>query len=173
MSNSTIEYTLPLTKKFEGFRANPYPDYAGYSIGYGHQIKPGENLTYVTEEQATDLLRQDLQSRYDALNKNLKVSLTAKQKAAILDRSMSHGVEQFNNSTLLELINSKASIVDIIKHWTSSYVTVNNGTTFVQGLFDRRIAEIELFVSGLKEKFNIRAYIAALVIVISLTFIIT
>ena len=50
------------TKKKEGFRSKPYKDGAGYSIGYGHQIKPGEEhlMNGITQEQADILLQKDM-----------------------------------------------------------------------------------------------------------------
>lgn len=56
-----MEIAVELIKKFEGLhRPKHYPYY-----GFGHRVLPGENLSYnMTEMEAEELLRKDLQKRY-------------------------------------------------------------------------------------------------------------
>lgn len=59
-------------KGSEGFSATAYPDNGHMSIGYGHQIKPGEeyllNAT-ITKEQANDIFAKDFQTYKSAAEK--------------------------------------------------------------------------------------------------------
>ena len=44
----------------------------GATIGYGHLIKPGEDFSAgLTEQQATELLEQDLQATYNTINEQI------------------------------------------------------------------------------------------------------
>ena len=56
---------IDLIKKFEGFSAKPYMDEGdGWTVGYGHLFKAGEDPYPVTREQAEDLLRGDCDTTY-------------------------------------------------------------------------------------------------------------
>lgn len=65
---------INLIKNFEGFRSKAYKDAVGvWTIGYGHTKGVREGQT-VTEEQAIDLLREDVQYVENAINShNLKL----------------------------------------------------------------------------------------------------
>ena len=55
-------------KKNEGLSLTPYSDAGGYSIGYGHFIKPGEEalMNGITKEQAEALFAKDFESHKSA-----------------------------------------------------------------------------------------------------------
>lgn len=91
---------------FEGFSATPYWDHKGYSIGFGHLIKPGENLTYVTREQAAELLRVDLAESEDAVRSRVTVPLSQGQFDALTSFTYNLGAGAFGGSTLLRLLNA-------------------------------------------------------------------
>jgi len=108
-----LDVVLPLLKRVEGFRATAYPDPAGqdkfYSIGYGHQIKPGDGLTQasrIDETKATELLRRDVASRIDELKRDVVVVLSVNQAAALLSFAYNVGAGAFRTSTLLKLLNA-------------------------------------------------------------------
>lgn len=55
--------------EFEGFSSTPYEDGGKFSIGYGHQIQPGENLKYTTREAAYNILLNDIDKSYDTVKR--------------------------------------------------------------------------------------------------------
>src|SRR5690606_24082445 len=58
-------------KKYEGFRSTVYYDTDGSeTIGYGHHILSGENFYFITEEEATELLKKDLDKRIKFVNEH-------------------------------------------------------------------------------------------------------
>ena len=90
----------------EGFAATPYQDHKGYSIGYGHLIKPGENLTHVTVAQALDLLATDVQWAQDAVSSAITVPLAQPQFDALVSFCFNVGAGAFKRSTLVKRINA-------------------------------------------------------------------
>lgn len=97
---------LEVIKRFEGFSPLPYRDAQGFSIGYGHFIKPGENLTAVTEAQARILLKQDAAIAAAAVKNSVKVPLTQNQFDALVSLTYNIGITAFRNSTLLKKLNA-------------------------------------------------------------------
>lgn len=103
---------LEQLKSEEGFSAEPYSDdRAGtdrveYSIGYGHQIKPGEDLTYVTEAQADALLAADVADSERAVRTAVNVPLSVGQFDALVLLAYNIGAAAFRSSTLVRMINA-------------------------------------------------------------------
>lgn len=93
-------------EQFEGFSATPYPDHKGQSIGYGHLIKPGEGLTYVTQDQAVELLAQDVADAERTVRNAVTVPLTQNQFDALVSFTYNVGSGAFRGSTLLRLLNA-------------------------------------------------------------------
>lgn len=56
-------------KKYEKFSTTPYKDNYGRSIGYGHLIKKGENLSVITKRHADRLFKEDIVWVNDAVNR--------------------------------------------------------------------------------------------------------
>jgi GH24 family phage-related lysozyme (muramidase) len=82
-----------MIKKNEGFRENAYKDASGKSIGYGHFIKKGENLTKITLDQAEKLFEGDFKTAVDnAQNIPGFSSLNKKGQAALIDMTYNMGV---------------------------------------------------------------------------------
>lgn len=133
-------------KSLEGFSRYPYQDPPGqsetYSIGYGHQIKEGEDFTSINEDDADILLETDLN---DACNQALyytDVPLTQGMLDAITDFIFNLGAGAFKNSTLRKLINDNApkeQINDEFLKW------VHVGGNISQGLVDRRKMDVQFF----------------------------
>lgn len=93
-------------QKREGFSATPYADHKGQSIGFGHLIKPGESLTYVSIGQATDLMLSDIQWAQDAVFSAVTVPITQGQFDALVSFCYNVGAGAFKGSTLVRKINS-------------------------------------------------------------------
>jgi len=100
---------LHLTEKFEGCRLTSYPDPATggepWTIGYGHtgdDVHP--NLT-ITQQQAEDLLMQDVQKAADDVNLKVMTDINQEEFDALVDFTFNCGCGNFNKSTLLKKIN--------------------------------------------------------------------
>lgn len=132
-------------KQFEGLRLQPYKDSAGlWTIGYGHLLKPGEWWDSITEQFATQLLADDVGTAEDAVNSLVKVPMTQPQFDALVSFVYNVGVGAFRRSTLLRKLNAGdyAGAAGQFPLWR------NAGGRLVQGLVNRRAAEVALFAGG-------------------------
>jgi GH24 family phage-related lysozyme (muramidase) len=151
MSYKVADSTLKMMKAEEGFRGYAYPDGSEngvpkFSIGYGHQIQPGENFVQpISEALATDILKTDLEKRLPNLNKVLPGGLTQRQFDQLLSYSMSFGLQRILEAKLYKLIAQSAPAEEVKKWWLSSYVTVNGIPS--NGLKGRRQRQVNAFFS--------------------------
>jgi lysozyme len=96
---------VDLVKSFEGFRANAYFCPAGVpSIGYGHTqgVEMGQ---VVSEEEATQLLIEDLGAASRAVREWVKVPLNQNQFDALVSWTFNLGSGSLANSTLLRRLD--------------------------------------------------------------------
>jgi lysozyme len=98
-----VEAVKRMIKQHEGRRLQAYADDAAqpdnpryYSIGYGHQIKPGEDLKSITGAQADELFDQDFPKYYNAA-KNVPGwdKMSSKQRGAVVDLTYNMGTEWY------------------------------------------------------------------------------
>lgn len=114
------------------------------TIGYGHygpDVKEGQTIT---KEEATKLLQQDVQTAENELNQLIKqnVLLTQNQFDALCSLVFNIGVGKFRKSTLRrKLLNHIQSVDCEFMKW------VYSDGHYVQGLYNRRKKEVELFLS--------------------------
>ncbi|HVA18455.1 MAG TPA: lysozyme [Candidatus Dormibacteraeota bacterium] len=93
--------------KFEGFSKTAYRDAGHMSIGYGHQIQPGEDFSGgMTQARALQLLAQDTANAQAAVLHLVRTHLNANQLAALTDLVYNIGSTHFANSTLLKDLNA-------------------------------------------------------------------
>ena len=98
---------LDKLKREEGLRLKRYRDEKGvWTIGYGHKILPGENLTEITEPEAEAILRKDIALAERAVRKGVKVPITQAQFDALVSFAFNVGVNAFHGSTLLRKLNA-------------------------------------------------------------------
>ena len=142
----TSKEGIDLIKEFESLELSAYPDPATggepWTIGYGHTggVRRGDTCT---ETQATDWLREDLQSAEGAVRHLVDVPLTQGQFDALASFVFNIGAAAFGDSTLLRLLNEgdAAGAAGQFKRW-------NRGADGVlPGLVVRRAAERDLFIS--------------------------
>jgi lysozyme len=96
-----------LKQREGGFQAQKYPDASGYSIGYGHFIKPWENFDDgIDEATAAQLLEADVSTAEGAVNLRVSVPLTQSQFDALVSFAYNAGIGAFTSSTLLKLLNA-------------------------------------------------------------------
>jgi GH24 family phage-related lysozyme (muramidase) len=104
---------LALLKKLEGFSAIPYPDSGNkLTIGYGHLIQPMSHLLHatLTEQEATDLLLQDIAHAEQAVNNVPFVTLpTQNQFDALVIFVYNIGPYAFNSSMMRKILIGKKS----------------------------------------------------------------
>ena len=133
---------VTLIKRFEGFRPGVYMDMVGKAtVGYGHLIKAGEEFGILTEEDATNLLKTDLEKASACISKLCKVDLTQNQFDSLCSFVFNLGCMALQNSTLLRMLNQG----DYVGAGNEFLKWDHAGGKEVQGLLNRRIAERELF----------------------------
>lgn len=136
-----------LIKKFEGVSLKAYRCPAGiWTIGYGHTgsvdrkpVKPG---MIITKDKVEELLNLDLIKFEKAVTSLVKVPLSQNQFDALVSFVFNVGIGNFQQSTLLKLLNEKKykEAGEQFKRWV--YVDKKK---ILPGLVKRREAEAELF----------------------------
>lgn len=139
----TSQKCIDLIKKFEGCALKAYlcPSKIP-TIGYGHTmgVKLGQ---VITQAEAEKLLKIDLQIHENNVNSLLKVPLTQNQFDALVCFEYNVGKGNLQTSGLLRDINTKnfANVPTQLRKWI-----YGSGKQKLQGLVNRREAEIALFV---------------------------
>lgn len=136
---------LKLIKYFEGFSPLEYTCVGGKrTIGYGHVLKPGEAFPGgVTQEQAEELLAEDVGIAEDAVIRLVKVALTPHQFDALVSFVFNVGARNFAGSALLKKLNAGdySGAAEEFKRWKYA------GGRVCRGLVCRREAEAKLYSS--------------------------
>lgn len=136
---------INLIKRFEGFSETIYICPAGCpTIGYGHVVKDHEIEQFkkgITEAQAKDLLRKDVQEAEQAVLRLITVPLNDGQFDALVSFTYNLGSGALQRSTLRWKVNREehaAAPAEFIK-WVWA------GGKKPEGLIKRREAEAELY----------------------------
>lgn len=145
---------------YEGFFANPYWDYSRYSIGHGNSYDAakelfGEDCAPITKEQAFELLKSEIVSTENYMNKFFvknNIVLNQNQYDALLSFTYNVGIgwTTYKNSdgTWCKL---KTMLLDDPSTWTEERAQaafgswVSAGGQVLSGLVKRRAAEATLF----------------------------
>ncbi|EEY3529525.1 lysozyme [Escherichia coli] len=103
---------IELIKRLEGFSKMAYPDTNNrWSIGYGHngELNGSEIMQgmYITEEEATKVLINDLRVVEQTLNNNVLVDLSQNQFDALCSLVFNIGSRAFIQSHMLYLLNQR------------------------------------------------------------------
>ena len=150
------QHGLELLTQWEGCELKVYNDSAGLpTIGVGHLLTKSEltsgkiviggaPVKYgagITQQQAEQLLAQDLDPAEAAVNGGVKVKLSQNQFDALTSFTFNVGTGAFASSTLLRLLNQGqyAQVPEQLMRWTRA------GGRVVQGLVNRRQNEIKLW----------------------------
>lgn len=134
---------LDLIKQFESFVPIEYLCPGNiWTIGYGHALKAGEKYTKITENEAEELLKQDVKVAEFTVNTSVKTILTQNQFDALVSLVFNWGSGNFLRSKLLKNLNS-----DNYDGVISEFKTIikANGKV-LPGLERRRDKEIKLFL---------------------------
>lgn len=138
---------LALIKRSEGLELKAYPDPGSggdpWTIGYGHtgpDVRPG---MVITEAQAEELLKKDLE-RFEAAVADMCKVATDNQFSAMVSLAFNVGEENFRRSTLRRMHNEgdHMGAANEFQRWNRASGRVLNG------LVRRRAAEAQLYRSA-------------------------
>jgi lysozyme len=134
---------IALIAEFEGCKLDAYKCSAGVNtIGWGHtgSVNMGDKIT---QQEADELLRADLQKFVDGVNAAVHVDLTQGQFDALVSFTFNCGMGNFKASTLLKMINagSQAAAGPQLLRWDRA------AGKRLAGLARRRQAELTLYNS--------------------------
>ena len=141
---------LSLIRTFEGLSTKAYKCPAGvWTIGYGHTagVKAGQ---VITEKQAEELLKRDLQKYEKAVSEyTVESKLTQSQFDSLVSLSFNIGINAFRSSTLLSKIRmcDINGAADEFLKWNKSTSPDTGAKIELKGLTLRRQAERRLFLS--------------------------
>lgn len=145
VAQSAYDYATDLVSQFENFSASAYKDAAGYlTIGYGHKINPGEDFPpKISQDEANVLLKDDMDTAWNAVHRHVNVPLTDNQTAALTSFVYNVGESAFKSSTLLSKLNGGdyQGAADEFLRWNKA------GGTVINGLVARRTEEREIFLT--------------------------
>jgi GH24 family phage-related lysozyme (muramidase) len=137
---------LELIKSFEGFRevAARLPD-GRWTIGYGHVRSAREGVA-ITEQDAEDLLRYDLQGIEDAILALVYAPLTQGQFDALASLVFNISPGQFKDSDILHRINAGEYIAAAAGFDAWRKARINGRLIVVDALVRRRAMEKAMFL---------------------------
>lgn len=134
---------INLIKRFEGCELEAYRCPAGvWTIGYGHTSGVKEGMK-ITQQEAEELLKQDLVAYENAVLKNVTTALNQPIFDALVSFTYNLGEGNLRSSTLLKLLNSRDyyGASKEFEKWNKASGKV------LEGLVKRREAERNLFNS--------------------------
>lgn len=137
---------IELIKHFEGLRLTGYIDPVGIpTIGYGHtgsEVKVGATIS---EAEADQILRSDLEKFAKGVRNRITVTVSDNAFAALVSFAFNTGLGNFGSSTLLKKLNAgdaKGASKEFLR-WVKG--TINGKKVTLPGLVRRRKAESKLF----------------------------
>ena len=118
-----------------------------FSIGMGHQIKPGEEYLFnmtISEQKVRELFKKDIEEISKDVNSVVNVPLTRNQKLALVSIRYNVGPGGFRSGKLLSTLNSGnyAGVAALIP----TFIVTSNGGIFNLSLQNRRKTEQALFI---------------------------
>ena len=136
----TSDLGIQLICRFEGLKTDAYKDAVGVpTIGYGH-TKGVQMGMKITKEQAIEFLKEDLVKAEKAVNKyNDKYNFSQNQFDALVSFA-------FNIGSIDQLTAKGTRTIEKIAECIPKYNKA--GGKKLQGLVNRRQAELEMFKSG-------------------------
>lgn len=137
------ERCVELVKYYESYRKKPYICPAGYlTVGYGHVLRPGEEITELTVDEAGHLLSKDLQLTEKKVKVYTKVLLNSNQLDALISLVFNIGAGAYQRSTLRMKLNRSEyeEAAEEILRWNKIKGVPSKGLT------RRRLKEYNLFI---------------------------
>ncbi len=149
---SVPQSATAVVKRIEGFFSSPYDDNGSlpggtWTIGYGTIVDAQGNPVSpstppITEADAEQLLRRDMEGAARDVKLRVKVPLLECEAAALISWTYNLGGGNLGKSTMLTRINSdrKADVPSEMRKW------INHEGKPLVGLLRRRWAEAAIFV---------------------------
>lgn len=138
---------IALIKRWEGLELESYQDIAGvWTIGYGHTETAGPNQK-ISEREAEELLKRDLEPRERAVGDLTSVSLNQNEFDALVSFVYNVGIGAYRNSTARKRLNRGDRIGAAEALTWFNKATVGGVLREVTGLTRRRAAEKALFLT--------------------------
>ncbi len=140
---------LDFIRGYEKLRPKEYLDQAGNeTIGYGHKILPGEDFSKgITNTQALTLLKTDIQGAVGEVNAALNVSVKQNQFDALVSLAFNAGPRSvLPGNEMMRAVNG--GNVGQANFTAYDKITVGRRLVFSQGLFNRRVAEYQMYTGG-------------------------
>lgn len=143
---------INIVMNFEGFRSRPYLCQAGKpTIGYGsRRYKNGRKVSLndpqITQEAAYDLLLHHMDKCAEDVRNCLEYDLNDYKFSALVSFVYNIGITNFKTSSVLRMVNKNADnpfLRERFLRWNK--VTIDGKKVFSQGLYNRRLAEADLF----------------------------
>lgn len=152
-ARNLADKSLNLIKDFEKWMPCAYTkDGANrLTIGYGHLVKPDESFTIdscITEDQGIELLKNDIATASNCIERIVHVSLTDNQFGALVSWTFNVGCGAVTASTLIRKLNAGSQANEIcneLRRWNK--VTINGRKQVSNGLVRRRETECTLYTS--------------------------
>lgn len=152
-NNKISDNGLKFIADHEGMILHLYNDPANHAtIGVGHLVhhgpingcEPEEFKCGITKERAMEILRSDVATAENTVNKLVKVPLNQNQFDALVSFVFNIGETQFASSTLLSKLNNRDynSVPNQLNRW------VHGSGKKLPGLINRRRDEGDLFERG-------------------------
>ena len=145
---------LDFLKRHEGYRAEPYGDYSQTSIGYGTSTKLaatyGYSTTYLSKEDAHGLLVCVVWEFEQSLNSFLtanRVTVTNRQYDALVSFTYNLGTEWMSGCRFSRALVSGSYTPN--EFASAMGIWCHAGNEILNGLVNRRIDEITLFLYGI------------------------
>ncbi len=143
----TSENGIALIKRWEGLELQSYQDIAGvWTIGYGHTETAGPNQK-ISEREAEELLRRDLEPRERAVGDLTSVPLNQNEFDALVSFVYNVGAGAYRNSTARKRLNRGDRVGAAEALTWFSKATIGGVLREVNGLKRRRAAEQALFLT--------------------------
>lgn len=150
MGLKTTQAGIDLIKFFEGFRSQAYLCPASIlTIGYGHTGKDIYPNMVITEKEAEELLKKDLERFEKYVNNSVKRILIWNQFDAIVSFSYNTGYRIKGNLQKSINENNVRTTVYIMSQYNKA--NINGKLIVLKGLIKRREAETFLYSTGDKE----------------------
>lgn len=143
----TSDNGIALIKRWEGLELESYQDIAGvWTIGYGHTETAGPNQK-ISEREAEELLKRDLEPRERAVGDLTSVSLNQNEFDALVSFVYNVGVGAYRNSTARKRLNrgDRVGAAEALTWFNKA--TIGGVLREVNGLKRRRASEQALFLT--------------------------
>lgn len=142
---------IDFIKSWEGYYSKPYYDCVGVkTLGYGMTGEEIEGIDYVTEEQATEMLKNWINKKYAPVIKedldSKGIALKQNEFDALVSFAYNCGTAGLLGSTLYK--NIVAGIRDTNTITSNFQAWSNGGGKRIEGLYRRRTKEAAMFLNG-------------------------